>query len=155
MNMYPHKSHTAPVVLVALLLAAGCGEPDTTSVTRLHLENASDAPVTFIAVGVSEQEVAVAANRLPKPLEPSSVYSAILSRPGNYWVRTEFQEGGHTIQRIDGPLRISRGILDWQFTTLDVRPLYESGDHANRTAASLHGLSRTQPAAGRMSFSNN
>jgi len=144
--------------LVCLSLGAGCGTSDSASVTRIHLENASDSPITLIAVGLSEQDVERAANRLPKPLEPDSVYSAVLTRPGNYWVRAEFKEGGHTIERIEGPFRVSRGILDWRFTTLDVRPLYRDPHLDERgagTALRSGGITLAQPAAGRMSFSSN
>ncbi len=146
------------LLLLGFGLSAGCGVSESATVTRLHLENASDSPLTFIAVGFSEHEVEKASNRLPKPLEPDSVYSAILSRPGNYWVRMEFEEGGHTIERIAGPLRVSRGILDWQFTALDVRPLYEGHDQDGSNAGGAvkrSGLAIIQPAAGRISFSNN
>ena len=134
-------------------LASGCENSEPASVTRLHLENASDSPLTVVAVGLSQQDVEQAANRLPKPLEPDSIYSALLTRPGNYWVRTEFEEGGHTIERIEGPFRVPRGILDWQFTALDVRPLYEGRDAG--TVIKSVGFTRRQPAAGRMSFNSN
>lgn len=152
MKTCPQKFCTT-LLLLGFGLASGCGNSEPASVTRLHLENASDSPVTFIAVGFSEEDVEQAPNRLPKPLEPDSVYSALLSRPGNYWVRTEFEERGHTIERIEGPFRVSRGILDWQFTTLDVRPLYE-GRGAGTVVKSV-GFTRPQPAAGRMSFNSN
>lgn len=157
MKSCPQKYCTI-LMLLGFGLSAGCGASDPASVTRLHLENASDSPVTFIAVGFSERDVEQASNRLPKPLEPASVYSALLSRPGNYWVRTEFEEGGHTIERIEGPLRVSRGILNWQFTTLDVRPLYVGSDQDDGYAGAAvkrSGLAIIQPAAGRMSFSSN
>lgn len=142
------------VLLFGLGLAVGCGGSAPTRITRIHMENASDSPLTLIAVGFSEQEVERAPNRLLEPLEPDSVYSALLSRPGNYWVRTEVEERGHTIERIEGPLRVSRGILDWQFKEIDVRPLY---DHGARPRKDMRpsGLALAQPAAGRMSFSSN
>ena len=146
------------LVFLGFGLSAGCGTSDFASVTRIHLENASDSPLTLIAVGFSEQDVEQAANRLPKPLEPYSVYSALLTRPGNYWVRTEFEKGGHTIERIEGHLRVSRGILDWRFTTLDVRPLYQGQNlDENSAGAALRseGIALAQPAAGRISFSSN
>ena len=145
-------ARTPSLITLAFLstsLATGCGLESTAPVTRLHLKNASDAPVTFFAIGVSEQEVALADNRLSQPLKPDSVYSALLTRPGNYWVRTEFEENGHVIERIEGPMRVSRGISDWHFTTLDARPLYE--DEKVLPALPLALVQR----AGRMSFSSN
>ena len=151
------KCPTPYILTLALSLGmtTGCGLDSPTSFTRLHLENASDAPVTFFAIGVSEQEVVEADNRLPHPLEPDSVYSALLTRPGNYWVRAEFEEGGHVIERIEGPMRVSRGVSDWQFTTLDARPLYE-GQSPVATTQNTAGLSLALvQRAGRMSFSSN
>ena len=147
-------SHYIVTTLLGLGVATGCGINSTASVTRLHLENASDAPVTFFAIGVSEQEVAAAANRLTQPLEPDSVYSALLARPGNYWVRAEFEVGGHVIERIEGPMRVSRGISDWQFTTLDARPLYDGQNCATVQNAAALPLSLLQ-RAGRISFNSN
>lgn len=139
---------------LALGTASGCDLEPATSVTRFHLENGSNAPLTFFAIGVSEQELAEAKNRLVRPLEPDSIYSAFLNRPGNYWVRAEFEESGHIIERIEGPLRVSRGISDWRFTALDARPLYEGqGPVApqNTGGMSVALIQR----AGRMSFNSN
>jgi len=138
----------------AVALITGCGVETTAPVTRLHLENASDAQVTFFAIDVSEQAVVDADNRLSQPLEPDSVYSALLTRPGNYWVRAEFEYGGHVIERIEGPMRVSRGISDWQFTTLDARPLYEGQKPAPAQNIPTLPLALNQ-RAGRISFSSN
>lgn len=142
------------ITLLGLGVATGCGLNPAAPVTRLHLENASDAPVTFFAIAVSEQEVAAAANRLTHPLEPDSVYSALLARPGNYWVRAEFEADGHVIERIEGPMRVSRGISDWQFSTLDARPLYEGQNSVTVQNTAALPLARVQ-RAGRMSFNSN
>lgn len=137
--------------LLTIGTTSGCSLESAPSVTRLHLENASDIPVTFFALGNSEQEVAAADNRLLRPLEPDGVYSALLVRPGNYWLRAQFEQGGHVIERIVGPIRFSRGISAWQFETLDEQPIYPEAPWERTTSV----LDRDQPRrqlAGRISF---
>lgn len=143
--------------VLCLGLGAGCGGEAPPSFTRLHMENSSGAPVTFFAIGISEREVEGAPNRLLQPLEPDSVFSALLTRPGNYWVRAEFESGGHVIERIEGPMRVSHGVSDWQFNTLDVRPLYEGHDAKSIKTPAPPLLQNVALAhrAGRMSFSSN
>ena len=108
-------------------LAYSSSSPGVKSVTRIHLENGADAALTFLAIGVSEEALKTAENRLCRPLPPDSVYSAVLSRPGNYWVRAEVETDGYRLERILGPIRLANGVSDWRFHTLDSGPLYSMG----------------------------
>lgn len=115
---------TRQIACLSLLLAAGCTPEASKNYTRMHLQNQSDTVVTFLAIEVTEEALADAGNRLPKPLPPDSVYSAVLSRPGNYWVRTQVETEGYIVERIEGPVRVSRGVLDWRFEKVDGGPIY-------------------------------
>ncbi|MBX3176460.1 MAG: hypothetical protein KF886_03800 [Candidatus Hydrogenedentes bacterium] len=147
---------------VALLLVSGVfplvigcsSSQDPQTFTRLHLENESREPVTFLAIGTSEADLATAENRLSQPLPPRAVYSAIVSRPGNYWVRAEIEAEGYTIERIEGPVRLGRGVHDWRFQQVDARPLY-SGRESAGAASAPPGPSTVQTAAGLISFRSN
>ena len=115
---------TAMICALSLTLLGGCGGSDNLVTTRMHLANTSGSTVVFLAIENSEAAVKTAPNRLAQPLPTSAVYSAVLPRTGNYWVRTETQSQGSTLQRIVGPIRIGRGIQDWEFTRDDEAPLY-------------------------------
>lgn len=115
---------TGIVFTLILTFLGGCGGSDHQVTTRMHLTNVSGSTVVFLAIEDSELAVKMAPNRLAQPLPPSAVYSAVLPRTGNYWVRTETQSEGSTLQRIVGPIRIGRGIQDWEFTRDDEMPLY-------------------------------
>lgn len=112
--------------LLGILMLAGCKISDTHTSTRMHLANGSDTPVVFLAIEDSETGASVAPNRLASPLPPKAVYSAILSRPGNYWILTETAAAGSVIRRIEGPIRVERGVHNWMFTREDVVPLYQN-----------------------------
>ena len=113
-------------ICLAALLFAGCDRSDKQDFTRIHLANGSSSAVVYLAIEDSEMAAAQAANRLAQPLPPRAIYSAVLSRPGNYWVRTETEAGGSTIRRIEGPIRLGRGVHNWEFTREDEKPLYEA-----------------------------
>ena len=130
------------VACLPMALITGCSwDEGDKHYVRIHLENEGDAPVTFLAIGPSEAALETAQNRLSRPLPPKAVYSVSLSRPGNYWVRAEVETEGYTVERIEGPLRAQRGVLDWRFKEVDARPLY--------AAAAPYR------AAGRISLSSN
>lgn len=124
-----------------LLFLSSCAPESAKGFTRIHLANEGGAALTFLAIDTSEPGLATAVNRLSKPLPPHAVYSAVLSRPGNYWVRTEVETDGYTIERIEGPIRVSRGVATLPLKRVDAQPLY-----AAVTA---------YPPAGRISFSSN
>lgn len=124
---------TVPAAIACLsgfLALSGCGGPEKQVFTRIHLANGSDSELVYLAIADSEMAVSVASNRLSHPLPPHTVYSAVLSRPGNYWVRTELESEGSTIRRIEGPIRLGRGIHQWEFTGEDEKPLYDGSTAA-------------------------
>lgn len=143
------------VVCSVITLITGCTpSEDTQSFTRLHLENETRDSVTFLAISASEAELKTAENRLSHPLPPRAVYSAIVPRPGNYWVRTEIDADGYTIERVEGPVRLGRGVHDWRFQQVDARPLYSSLE-TDGAAYLAPGPSVIQTAAGLISFRSN
>lgn len=152
--VFKHLRHTAALALAGLTIAllAGCSAPDSKGFTRMHLENDSDTAVTFLAIGTSEVALEHAENRLAQPLPPHAVYSAVLSRPGNYWVRTEVETDGYMIKRVEGPVRLGRGVSNWQFNQIDSGPLYPGPRDGLVT---LSQASEAYSAAGRMSLSSN
>jgi hypothetical protein len=113
--------------LLASSQLAGCGSAKIHQSSRMHLTNGSDTPVQFLAIEDSEFAVAGATNRLTKPIPPNTIYSAVLPRPGNYWVRTETRSGDAIVRRVEGPVRIERGVSTWQFKREDGVPLYRNG----------------------------
>ena len=123
------------VVCGVVVLQSGELTHDSRGFTRVHLENASDSTLTFLAIGTSEGALATAENRLSGPLPPRAVYSAVVSRPGNYWIRTEVETEGYTLERIEGPIRLHRGVCQWRFSELDARPLYTTGASLPTTSA--------------------
>lgn len=146
-----HLLPVAPLALASSLLLPACPAPETPFVTRFHLQNESGAPLIDFAIADSQEALEEAENRLAQPIEPDTVYSVRLERPGNYWLRTAFHEGEHTIERVEGPFRIARGISNWRFTREDAEPLY--GAAGRVIALAVPGDQR--PAAGRMSFNSN
>ncbi|MDP2323987.1 MAG: hypothetical protein Q8N51_08155 [Gammaproteobacteria bacterium] len=130
----------------ALVCASGlnltsCSPAPTKGIIRIHLGNEGDTALSFLAIDTSEAALATAANRLAKPLPPHAVYSAVLSRSGNYWVRAEVETDGYTVERIEGPVRVGRGVATLPLKQVDARPLYLS--------------SVPYSPAGRISFSSN
>lgn len=146
-------------VCLVMISMAGCVAEDPKGYTRMHLQNESDANITFLAIDVSEDALSNAENRLLKPLAPDAVYSAVLSRPGNYWVRTEVETDGYIVQRVAGPVRVSRGVLDWPLEKIDATPLYSTTAQTtpmDRTRGTVHpALIAVHAVAGRMSFKSN
>lgn len=142
-----------------LMTFVGCTVDNPKGYTRMHLQNESDADITFLAISTSEEALSNAENRLLKPLAPDAVYSAVLSRPGNYWVRTEVETDGYIVQRLDGPLRVSRGVHDWSLQKIDAAPLYGATAGEERLARRDQGghaaLLAGHAMAGRMSFNSN
>lgn len=134
-------------LLLAGLLAGvmgGCSAPAYKGVSRIHLVNQGDEAVTFLAIGTSEDALGTAGNRLTRPIPAKSVYSAVLSRPGNYWIRTGVETDGYIVERLEGPIRVGEGVANWEFKKVDSRPLYAA------IANAAHGA-----PAGRISFNNN
>ncbi len=126
--------------VLALTLLGGCGRTESYVPTRMHLSNESQSPVLFLAIEDSELAASTAENRLAQPLLPNVVFSAVLSRPGNYWVRTETQEGGSTVRRIVGPIRLGGGVFAWDLTREDEAPLYNSAVEVGSRIALAHCL---------------
>lgn len=123
--------------LLVTLIGAGCNASDKQDFTRVHLANGSDAALVFLAIETSESGATEAANRLSHPLPPTAVYSAVLPRPGNYWIRTETEVGDAIVRRVIGPVRLGRGVYDWKYTREDEVPLYPSGS-VQPQLASIH-----------------
>ena len=113
--------------LMAPSQLSGCGSVKSHQSSRIHLTNGSNTPVQFLAIEDSEFAVAAASNRLTKPIPPNTIYSAVLPRPGNYWVRMETRSGDAIVRRVEGPVRIERGVSAWQFKREDGVPLYRNG----------------------------
>lgn len=112
--------------ILAPLFVMGCDRSDKQDYTRVHLANGSNAALIFLAIETSESRATEAVNRLAHPLPPTAVYSAVLPRPGNYWIRTETEEGDAIVRRVIGPVRLGRGVYDWEYTPQDEVPLYQS-----------------------------
>lgn len=115
--------------ILAPLFVTGCDYSDKHDYTRVHLANGSDATLVFLAIETSESGATEAVNRLSHPLPPTAVYSAVLPRPGNYWIRTETEEGDAVVRRVIGPVRLGRGVYDWEYTPQDEVPLYQSAPY--------------------------
>lgn len=135
MGIHVYRGVLASAVCVVFGSALlGCGGTEKPGSTRMHLANESDFTLVFLAIEDSEMEASTASNRLPRPLPPHAVFSAVLSRPGNYWVRTETESGGSIIRRIEGPVRLGLGIHDWEYTAEDEAPLYRAAAGDNLVA---------------------
>ena len=129
------------LVFASGLILGSCSPEPTKGIIRIHLANEGDSALTFLAIDTSEAALATAVNRLAKPLPPNAVYSAVLSRSGNYWVRAEVETDGYTLERIEGPVRVGRGVATLPLRQVDARPLYAS--------------SSPYRPAGRISFKSN
>jgi len=125
------------VVTLGVLLVTGCGRSGNQNFTRIHVANSCGAAVIYLAIEDSEMAAKEASNRLASPLMPHAIYSAVLSRPGNYWVRTETESGGSTIQRLEGPIRVERGVHTWELKREDEMPLYRAASEGQTLALSV------------------
>ncbi len=124
-----HMASCVSLGILAPLLALGCDQSNKQDFTRVHLANSSDAALVFLAIETSEARATEATNRLSHPLPPTAVYSAVLPRPGNYWIRTETEVGDAIVRRVIGPVRLGRGVFDWEYTSQDEVPLYQTAPY--------------------------
>jgi hypothetical protein len=110
LSAFRHFNLFATILCATLALSACNGKADF---FRFQLINQTPYEVTFFVVAESEAGLDTAVNLLAEPIPGNAMAEALVSGPGQYWLRAIADVDGTSVEHTRGPMTMTDGNVGW------------------------------------------